>query len=182
MPQDFDWSVALALAAKQPETDADYAALRLTSRTYVSKTFLMQRGTVQDLGQPARFIHRVFDHPMDSDGASEDDLYWTEHLVHESPGGRVQITLQIARAAGTVRMIQLRRVTTTKAGSTLDNLAEFDRTESSHLVSLSSRSTTSRSRETRPCWSMTSSSRTSQPIRRPSKPSTRKTQNGSGDS
>jgi len=136
LPQDFDWSVAFALAAKQPETDAHYAALRFTSRTYVSKTFLMQRGTVQDLGQPARYIHRVFDHPTDSKGASEDDLDWTEHVVHESPGGRVQITLQVARAAGAVRMIQLRRVTTTKAGSTLDNLAEFDRAESSHLVSL----------------------------------------------
>jgi len=136
VPQDIDWSVASAFAAKQPETDADYAALRLTSRTYVSKTFLMQRGTVQDIGQPARYIHRVFDHPMPSEGTSEDDLYWTEYKVHESPGGRVQITLQVARAAGMVRMIQLRKVTTTKAGSTIDNLAEFDRTESSHLVSL----------------------------------------------
>ncbi len=136
LPQDFDWSLAFARAAKQPETDADYAALRLTSRTYVSKTFLMQRGTVQDLGQPARYIHRVFNHPTDSKGASDDDLYWTEHVVHESPRGRVQITLQVARAAGAIRMIQLRRVTTTNAGSTFDNLAEFDRAESSHLVSL----------------------------------------------
>lgn len=136
LPQDFDWRLAFARAAKPPETDADYAALRHTSRTYMSKTFLMQRGTVQDLGQPARYIHRVFDRPTDSTGASDDDLNWTEHVVHESPGGRVQITLQVAREAGAVRMIQLRRVTTTKAGSTLDNLAEFDREESSHLVSL----------------------------------------------
>lgn len=136
LPEDFDWSVAAAPAAKQPETDADYAALRLTSRTYVSKTFQMQRGTVQDLGQPARYIHRVFDHSVDPQGVVDDDLDWTEHVVQESPGGRVQITLQVARAAGMVRMIQLRKLTMTKAGSTLDNLAEFDRAESSRLVSL----------------------------------------------
>lgn len=136
MPQDIDWETALALAARQPETDADYAALRLTSRTYISKSFLLQRGTVQDLGHPARYVHRVFDHETEGEPTADDDLSWTEHVVHESPGGRVQITLQVARDAGTVRKIQLRRVTTTKAGSTLENLVEFDRAESSRLVSL----------------------------------------------
>ncbi|RKS80653.1 uncharacterized protein DUF4263 [Motilibacter peucedani] len=135
LPDGFDWSAAYALAA-QPETEADFAALRLTSRTYISKTFLLQHGTVQDLGQPARYVHRVFDHRVISEGTPEDDYEWTEYVVRESPGGRVQITLQVARTAGAVRKIQLRRVTTTKAGSALETLVEFDRTESSRLVSL----------------------------------------------
>jgi len=124
------------LLAEEP-TDADYAAGRLPTRTYISRSFELSLGASRDVGHLSRYVRRVFDTPeAEEDEPEEDDLDWTEHVVRESPGGRSQITLQVAREAGRVRKIRLDRVQKTAAGVQIDRLVELDRDESARLIAL----------------------------------------------
>ncbi|HEY3263014.1 MAG TPA: hypothetical protein VGJ95_22550 [Pseudonocardiaceae bacterium] len=60
-------------------TDADYALRRLTTRTYISKSFPLKFDTSRDFGQPARYINRVFDvEPL-----PEGDHEWEEFVVRD---------------------------------------------------------------------------------------------------
>lgn len=43
------------------EDETTYTQGRLPGRTYVSKSFVIDRQTSRDYGQPARFVHKVFD-------------------------------------------------------------------------------------------------------------------------
>lgn len=76
-----------------------FARHRLTTRTYATRSFATQLG--RDTGLPSRYIYRVFDE-MSTDDAPWD---WTKHVVYTAPGGRKQLQLHVARAAGVVRKL-----------------------------------------------------------------------------
>lgn len=111
--------------------DVDYAAGRLTTRTYVSKSFIWQFG--QDTGQPGRYIHRVFDEVVIHD---DDEWEWTNEVVYTTPGGRKQIELQVARSAGAIRKIRIQKVPTNSNATKLEPVLELDREQSARLISM----------------------------------------------
>jgi len=89
----------------------------------------------RDLGQPARFIRKVFDEEPSVDA---DDAAWerTEDIIMTSPGGRKQVQLQVSRAAGQVREIRIQRVPTNPSANRLETLLKLDRTASQRLIQL----------------------------------------------
>lgn len=111
--------------------DVDYAAGRLTTRTYVSKSFTWQFG--HDMGQPGRYIHRVFDEVVTDD---DDEWDWTNEVVYTTPGGRKQIELQVARSAGVIRKIRIQKVPTNSTASRLEPVLELDREQSARLIEM----------------------------------------------
>lgn len=84
------------------EIEAMYADGRFTDRTYASKSFPLK--AAPDV--PARFIQKVFD----VDPASELETEGEGWLVRESPGGRVQVKLLVAREAGHVTALWIQRI------------------------------------------------------------------------
>ena len=94
--------------------EVTWASGRLTTRTYVSRSFDMTFG--QDAGQKARYIHKVFDEVHADD---RDEWEWEKHVVYTTPGGRKQLELNVARSAGSVRKI--RRATRPEALPALEN-------------------------------------------------------------
>jgi hypothetical protein len=64
----------------------------------------------RDFGQLARYVCKVFDEDeMEFEGPRGGDER-TEAVVDETPGGRKQIQVQVAREAGEVREILVQRV------------------------------------------------------------------------
>ena len=86
--------------------DTTYAQGRLTERTYASKSFVIDRETSRDFGQPARFIHKVFD----TDAESVATFEGSEWLISQTPKGRYQFKLLVAREAGKVKELWIQRV------------------------------------------------------------------------
>jgi hypothetical protein len=116
-------------------SEADFARARLPGRTYVSKSFPLPVRRSRDHGLPARFVCKVFDE--DGRGGldrTEPDIEWTEEIVYESPGGRKQVRVQLAREAGRVREIQIQRVPS--RGGTVEALLTLDREASRRLIDL----------------------------------------------
>lgn len=112
-------------------TDVTYAEGRLTTRTYVSRSFLWQFG--QDANQPGRYIHRVFDEVVTQD---LDEWEWTNDVVFSTPGGRKQLELQVARSAGVVRKIKIQKVPTNGDATKLEPVLELDREQSARLLEM----------------------------------------------
>jgi hypothetical protein len=121
--------------AKEGLGDADYARGRLPGRTYASKSFpLAVRGS-RDYGQPARFVCKVFDEDgQDRLDPEAPDIEWTEEIVEETPAGRKQIRVQLARETGQVREIQIQRVPRT--GDSVEPLLTLNREGSRRLIDL----------------------------------------------
>ncbi|MGD7003838.1 Shedu immune nuclease family protein [Corynebacterium halotolerans] len=111
--------------------EVTWATGRLTTRTYVSRSFDMTYG--QDAGQRARYIHKVFDEAPTDDN---DDWDWTKHVVYKTPGGRKQIELNVARSAGAVRKIRIQKVPTSGDLTKLEPVLELDRDQSTRLIDL----------------------------------------------
>lgn len=88
----------------QAERDGAWAEVRRPGRTYVSKT----TSKPGDPGTPARYIHKVFD--PDTSKELEIASEGSEYLVTESPQGRHQVKLLVAREAGHVSEIWLQRI------------------------------------------------------------------------
>lgn len=108
-----------------------WAEGRLTTRTYVSKSFDMSFG--QDAGHKARYIHKVFDEVSTKDDDSWD---WTKTVVYTTPGGRKQIELNVARSAGAIRKIRIQKVPTSGDLTKLEPVLELDRDQSTRLIDL----------------------------------------------
>ena len=90
------------------ELEGEYAARRLTSRTYLSRSFPMP--TLAVPGREARFVTKVFDPELETElEMSEDGIEW---LVRESPAGRVQVKLLVAGEAGHVTELWVERIDT----------------------------------------------------------------------
>lgn len=105
---------------------------RLTDRTYVSKSFLVDRPQSRDFGEPARFIYKVFD----AGDASELTREGEEWTVSQTTGGRVQFKLLVARDAGAVKELWIERVPSNGSSAGLKTLLNLKREHASVLVEL----------------------------------------------
>jgi len=111
--------------------EVTYAEGRLTTRTYASRTFAMQFG--RDQGQPARYVHRVFDEVVTED---DDEWEWTNDVVITTPGGRKQLELQVAREAGAVRKLRIQKAPTSGDMTKLEPVLELDRDQATRLIDM----------------------------------------------
>lgn len=118
--------------AELPEpNEVTWAAGRLPTRTYASRSFVMAFG--QDAGHQARYVHKVFDEVPSQD---DDDWEWEKHVVSTTPGGRKQLELNVARSAGAVRKIRIQKVPTSGNLDRLEQVLELDREQSMRLIDL----------------------------------------------
>jgi hypothetical protein len=95
-----------------------FASQRSTDRFYASKSFTIDRVMSSDHGQPARFVHKVFDNDVES----RVDLDGEEWIISTSPGGRVQVKLLVAREVGRINELWIQRIPTTGQGKTTVSL------------------------------------------------------------
>lgn len=124
---DFD---ELLRRTRDPETEVDYAQRRLTTRTYVSKSFNTPWG--RDKGHPSRYIYKVFDERSDDDTESWE---WTSEVIFTTPGGRKQVEFHVARESGMVRAIKITKIPATGDRTKLENILELDREQTASLIS-----------------------------------------------
>jgi antiviral defense system Shedu protein SduA len=107
------------------DEETDYAQRRVNFRTYATKSFELLRTNSTDDGTQARFIRKVFD--PDTETSLEPVIDgW---VVRESPAGRYQIKVLVAREPGNVKELWIQRVPAPgTAGSikTLLNLKQPD--------------------------------------------------------
>ncbi len=115
----------------EPPNEVTFAERRLATRTYVTKSFSMQYG--RDQGQPARYVHRVFDEVVTED---DDEWDWTNDVVFTTPGGRKQLELQVAREAGAVRKLRIQKVPTSGDLTKLEPVLELDRDQATRLIDM----------------------------------------------
>lgn len=120
----------------QVENKVTWARGRLPTCTYVYRTFPLNQPASRDHGQPARFVVKVFDELVDDLDPHRPEIDWTENLVTQTPGGRKQIRLMVAREAGAVREIRLDRVPTDPRATSLEHLLTLDRDASTRLIDL----------------------------------------------
>lgn len=124
---DFD---ELLRRARDPETEVDYAQRRLTTRTYVSKSFSTPWG--RDKGYPGRYIYKVFDERIIGDTESWE---WKSEVIFTTPGGRKQVEFHVARESGMVRAIKITKIPATGDREKLENILELDREQTASLIS-----------------------------------------------
>jgi Domain of unknown function (DUF4263) len=120
-----------------PMNEVSYALGRYPDRTYISRTFPLDLRNSQDYGHPARYITKVFDEPTEVEPLGDQpDIEWTEAVVYETPAGRKQIKIQIARQAGQVREIEIQKVPTNGDATRMETLLKLDRDSSARLIEL----------------------------------------------
>lgn len=124
MAQDFDGTESEDAA----EREGAYAKLRLPERTYLSKSFPRP----WDPSVPVRIIHKVFD-PETETELEFDGTHW---LLHESPQGRVQLTLIVSREPGHVSELRIERIQYYTAKATAKTLVHLRDEEARRLVAL----------------------------------------------
>lgn len=128
-----DWATLLAQATKAPEP-ADFLEGRLVSRTYTSRSFPLGLPQSSDFQQPACTVWKVFDQDS-SDLDSSQPCDEEEYIVTTSPGGRVQIAVQVVRQTGAVRELVLQHVKNRADGTrTVADLLRLDREASARLL------------------------------------------------
>lgn len=86
--------------------ETQWAQRRVPGRTYPATPFTIKRENSSDFGQPARFICKVFDNDVESTATFDG----TEWVIKDSPAGRVQFKLLVAREAGNVKELWIQRV------------------------------------------------------------------------
>lgn len=96
----------------QDDEEATYARGRLPGRTYVSRSFPLNRTNSSDDGTPARFIYKVFE----PDAETELALGGSEWVVTETPAGRYQLKLLVAREPGNVKELWIQRIPVSGGG------------------------------------------------------------------
>ena len=120
--------------AEIPEpNEVTYARGRLPDRFYVSRSFPLRFS--RDEGHPGRYVHKVFDEVPEC-GLPEEQLDLETQVVYQTPKGRKQVELQIARSAGVIRKIRIQRVPTSGAAEKLENLLTLDRDQASRFIEL----------------------------------------------
>lgn len=129
-----DFEIRFDAGRREPE-DRDeregmYAEGRRTDRTYASKSF----GLLGAPGVPARFVEKVFDPEDDTqlEPYGEGEVW----LVRESPKGRVQLKLLVAREQGHVSKIWLQRVTYPKGVARAENVLSLSGSDAERLIEL----------------------------------------------
>ncbi|TDD28381.1 DUF4263 domain-containing protein [Kribbella turkmenica] len=109
-------------------SDADYALGRLTTRTYVSKSFRLKFPTSRDFGHLARYVNKVFDEePLDLG-----DFEWEVITLSES--ARTQVRIMLAREQGVARQLMIQKVKTTNSVSKLETLLSLNRDQTGKFI------------------------------------------------
>ena len=122
----------ITFAEPTEPNEVTWAAGRLPTRTYASRSFVMAFG--QDAGHQARYVHKVFDEITSQD--DDDDWEWEKHVVSTTPGGRKQLEFNVARSAGAVRKIRIQKVPSSGYMDKLEHVLELDREQSTRLIDL----------------------------------------------
>ncbi|MGM0699028.1 MAG: Shedu immune nuclease family protein [Actinomycetota bacterium] len=86
---------------------------RKVDHTYASRGFELKRPGSDDDGSPARFFYKVFDD--DGHEACEVEFEGEVLPITESPAGRSQIKLLVARDAGRIKDLWIQQFKTTKS-------------------------------------------------------------------
>ncbi len=137
MPIDFDDDFEIDFSnvgrpepKDREERDGMYAEGRFTNRTYASRSFPL-RGAP---GVPAKFVSKVFDPESETEvepfGEGE---VW---LVRESPKGRVQLKLLVAREQGHVSHLWIQRITYPKGVARAENSLSLGAADADRLIEL----------------------------------------------
>lgn len=121
------------LPPSREQNEVTWALGRLPECTYANRSFILELGASRDVGHPARWLVKVFNETNES---VSDEWEWEEHLVSESPAGRVQVKLQVAREAGVVRRLEIQKVPTTPGATRVTTLLTLDREGSARLIGL----------------------------------------------
>ena len=117
-------------AGGREEREGGYAEGRLTDRTYASRSFPLAGAP----GVPARFVTKVFDPESDTEVEPfGDGEVW---LVRESPKGRVQLKLLVAREQGHVSHLWVQRITYPKGVARAENSLSLGRADAGRLIEL----------------------------------------------
>lgn len=125
-----DWPADMASDWGETKDDTTYAQGRLAGRTYASKSFVINRPF--HVTSAARFVHKVFD----TDGESQVVNDGTEWLISETPKGRYQVKLLVAREAGAIKELWIQRVPPVGSAENVKVLANFRRKDAARLVEL----------------------------------------------
>ena len=125
-----DWDAVFG-----PTTEATFAQGRLSTRTYLHKSFTLNMPSSRDHGHPARWVVRVFDQ-SEQEQEPYAEVEWEEHVVSTSPHGRVQLKLMVAREAGEIRELLLQRVPTDPGAARLPVILSLNRAGAMRLVEL----------------------------------------------
>jgi hypothetical protein len=118
-----------------PEEDIDettYAQGRVPNRTYVSKSFPLKRSNSSDDGSPARFICKVFDPVTESTVELEGEAY----TIRETPAGRFQIKLLVAREAANIKELWIQRIPAANSSANATTLLNLKQPDIGRLVEL----------------------------------------------
>lgn len=111
--------------------EVTYAQNRRPDRTYLSRTFPLPRIHSGDYGQPARFIFKAFDSHQ-----SMAKFNGTEWTVSESPQGRRQLKLLVARDGDHIKDLWIERVPTRGASGEVKCTLHLQGKEAERLVEL----------------------------------------------
>ena len=128
---EFDWDEMFP----EPETEADFATLRLLGRITVGRTFALQFGRASDRGSPARTVWQVVSEDADTAHfiGGEDEAV----TLHESPAGRIQVKARVVRDRGRVVELRFERVTgRANRDAELVNLVTLDEAATARLMDL----------------------------------------------
>ena len=115
----------------QDDEEATYARGRLPGRTYVSRSFPLNRTNSSDDGAPARFIYKAFE----PDAETELALAGSEWVVTETPAGRYQLKLLVAREPGNVKELWIQRIPVSGGGQ-VTNRVNLKQPEAGRLIDL----------------------------------------------
>ncbi|MEV8375190.1 Shedu immune nuclease family protein [Kribbella sp. NPDC056861] len=109
-------------------SDADFALARLTTRTYIGRSFPLRFDTSRDFGQPARYVNKVFDEePLDVG-----EFEW--EVVTLSESARTQVRLMLAREQGVVRQMVVQKVKTTRSVAKLETILKLNRDQTGRFI------------------------------------------------
>lgn len=112
------------------EDETTFAQGRLDSRTYASRSFPLTRTNSADEGEPARFLCKVFDPETET----MIDVELDEWIIRETPAGRYQFKLLVAREPGNVKELWIQRVPAPGTNGTVKNLLNLRQPEASRLI------------------------------------------------
>ncbi len=112
------------------EDETTFAQGRLDSRTYASRSFPLTRTNSADEGEPARFLCKVFDPETET----MIDVELDEWIIRETPAGRYQFKLLVAREPGKVKELWIQRVPAPGTNGTVKNLLNLRQPEASRLI------------------------------------------------
>lgn len=112
--------------------EATWIQGRQPGYTYASRSFPLKRPASADDGLPARFVCKVFDDDGGAQGEVElDGSVWS---IHESPAGRVQVKLLIARESDNIKDLWIQKLETFKSGQVqARNVLHLDGHDAMHL-------------------------------------------------